>query len=272
MSEVVRGPETYGLTQRREKDSTSNVSDSRRFFSYSPKTTSISYPWPPHITGLERIALSAQGDLQRVLSAFFARPITIALVYSDTFTVSSDNLTMIPLKLPNPQAVAAASPEVPLVQTRQVHLLCAGRIVCTATSTVRISSPQCANLFLEEKFAIGQMFVELRRVPCFELIDVGTRPRPGGLAWSLDDHEIWRKYKLSIPDFECEILEVFPSRRMFLDGEGWLLNEGGLPGSLISEVVWTRIRWGLLFLVLATFAAVLVLTKFSIAQMICIAQ
>ncbi|KAF8644750.1 hypothetical protein AX16_008294 [Volvariella volvacea WC 439] len=274
-----------------------------QFHSYGPRMTSINYAWPAGITGLERIALSAQGDLQRVLSAYFARPITIALIYSDTYTTipppspSSNHsptpslsqqfvspssppaffptthfrisstpatttittnstsstpyhptqpLTLTPLTLPNPSAISNASPTIPLIQTRQVHLLCAGKIVCTATSTVKISSPRCAHLFLEEKYAIGQMFTELGRVPAFELLDVGLRfgkdsgvvgPGCGGekggngggagagrstFVLGSRDEELWRKYRLAVPDFECEILEVFPSRAMFADGEAWL--------------------------------------------------
>jgi hypothetical protein len=98
----------------------------------------------------------------------------------------------------------------PIVQTRRVHLLCSDRTVCTATSTVRITSAECARLFLQEKYAIGQVFMEIGRVPRFELMDVGTG---GG--------ELWRKYKLEIDGFECDILEVFPDREMFKLGERW---------------------------------------------------
>jgi len=34
--------------------------------------------------------------------------------------------------------------------------------------------------------------------------------------------QLWRKYKLFVPDFECEILEEFPSRDMFVGGQQWL--------------------------------------------------
>ncbi|RDB15861.1 hypothetical protein Hypma_003659 [Hypsizygus marmoreus] len=225
------------------------------FFSYSPKTTSISFPWPQEVNGLERIALSAQGDLQRVLrsvlspqqrtiptshqpphSAFFARPISIALVYSNTFYHPTPSELAVPLTLPNPTAIASASPASPIVQTRQVHLQCSGKIVCTATSTVRITSPKCAHLFLEEKYAIGQMFSRLEKVPAFELLAVGLGPvtdsPPGKVSVPvfgdrLDMQQLWRRYKLFIADFECEILEVFPSRDMFVGGEKWLDDKEG---------------------------------------------
>ncbi|KAJ7334107.1 hypothetical protein DFH08DRAFT_707752 [Mycena albidolilacea] len=193
------------------------------FYTFSPKTTTISFSWPKEITGLERIALSAQGDLQRILSAFFARPISLALTYSHTFTRRSDG-GLDPLILPNPAAIASASPESPIVQNRQVHLQCSGKIVCTATSTVKISSTRCAQLFLEEKYGIGQLFSKLGATPTFELLEVGVRGQNDAnlIEKGFGRPQLWRKYKLSVPEIECEILEVFASREMFVQGESWL--------------------------------------------------
>ncbi|KAJ7765408.1 hypothetical protein DFH07DRAFT_810480 [Mycena maculata] len=197
---------------------------SKPFYSFSPKTTTISFSWPEELTGLERVALSAQGDLQRVLSAFFARPIVLALIYSHTFTRSQDN-TLVPLHLPNSSAVSSASSELPLVQHRQVHLQCSGKVVCTATSTVKISSPRCAHLFLEEKYGIGQLFSKIGATPSFELLGVGIGGQDDivsvekGLGGG---SQLWRKYRLSISEIECEILEVFASRDMFVHGQSWL--------------------------------------------------
>ncbi|KAF5375385.1 hypothetical protein D9615_007967 [Tricholomella constricta] len=200
------------------------------FYSYTPKTTSISFPWPQELTGLERIALSAKGDLQRVLSAFFARPISIALVYSNTYHHVSPHQPAVPLSLPNPSAIASVSCDLPVIQTRQVHLQCSGKIVCTATSTVRITSPECAHLFLEEKYAIGQMFARMGKAPEFDLMSVGlgpisdddTPPSEKAPFGGRQVQQLWRKYKLIVADFECEILEVFPSRDMFVGGHQWL--------------------------------------------------
>lgn len=205
------------------------------FDSYNAKTTSISYPWPAEVNGIERIALSAQGDLQRVLSAFFARPIVIALVYSHTMRQESLQSAFEPIHNPSPSIIASASPESPIVQTRQVHLQCAGKIVCTATSTVRITSPECAHLFLQEKYAIGQMFRRLEKVPAFELLSVGLgavkdNEKQTSSSFAVDGDtasQLWRKYTLVIPHFECEILEVFPSREMFLGGDKWLTGADG---------------------------------------------
>lgn len=157
-------------------------------------------------------------------SAFFARPIVLALIYSHTFRRGPDD-TLVPLPLPNPSAISLASAEFPIVQNRQVHLQCGGKLVCTATSTVKISSPRCAQLMLEEKYGIGQLFSKIGATPSFELLGVGI----GGQAdmTSVEKGlgggpQLWRKYRLSVSEIDCEILEVFASRDMFVRGESWL--------------------------------------------------
>ncbi|KAJ7180644.1 hypothetical protein C8R46DRAFT_1070121 [Mycena filopes] len=213
------------------------------FYTFSPKTTSISFSWPPELTGLERVALSAQGDLQRVLSAFFARPIVIALIYSHTFTKRSQNDTsLIPLPLPNPAAIASASLDSPIIQNRQVHLQCTGKLVCTATSTVKLLSPNAAHLFLEEKYAIGQLFSKLGVTPSFELLDVGIGGQDEAMTIEKGfgrGPNLWRKYRLFVRDVECEILEVFASRDMFVRGQAWL-DEQSFPGPFTAVSPYRR--------------------------------
>ncbi|KXN87668.1 hypothetical protein AN958_08305 [Leucoagaricus sp. SymC.cos] len=205
-------------------------------YSFTQKTTTVSYPWPPTITGVERIALSAQGDLQRVLSAFFARPISIIVIFEKTYWQRSPDTPPEPLKQATPEIVASASPDTPLVQTRQVHLQCSGKVVCRATSTVRMTSANTAQLFLVDKYAIGQTFRRLEKLPTFELLSVGLGPYSdgeGGAAHinqrypTLDttptsSRELWRRYKLTTSGFDCDIVEVFPDRDMFIHGETWL--------------------------------------------------
>ena len=91
---------------------------------------------------------------------------------------------------------------------------------------MRITSPEVAQLFLQEKYAIGQMFRQMRKVPAFDLVDVGLGDVTETESKSKDDKtkqvQLWRKYTLAIPNFECEILEVFPDRQMFVDGRRWL--------------------------------------------------
>lgn len=74
------------------------------------------------------------------------------------------------------------------------------------------------------------MFRRLEKVPAFELLSVGLgavkdheKQTSSSFAAGGDTaSQLWRKYTLVIPHFECEILEVFPSREMFLGGDKWL--------------------------------------------------
>ncbi|KAG1716482.1 hypothetical protein ID866_686 [Astraeus odoratus] len=141
--------------------------------------------------------LAAQGDLQRLLSTFFARPIFIETIYAHT-----------------PERLYPASPEHPITQSRQVHLVCAGKVVCIATSTVTITSPDAERIFLEEKFPIGQTFRKLGQTPRFTLLSVET-PTVG------NKRELRRTYTLETEGFVTEILEVFTDRDMFTRGELW---------------------------------------------------
>ncbi|KAF9447503.1 hypothetical protein P691DRAFT_760703 [Macrolepiota fuliginosa MF-IS2] len=216
-------------------------------YTFTNKTTNVAFNWPSAVTSLERIALTAQGELQRVLSAYFARPISITVVYTHTYGRPAPGAPREFLSLPPPPAaIAQASEETPITQTRQVHLVCSGQIVCTATATVRITDPSVAHFFLVENFAIGQMFRRIEKLPRFELQNVGIGPYPcedlDVASWSpasnpgSGSQELWRKYKLIAPDFECDIVEVFPDRDMFVGGTTWLDGMCGVPVHLYERL------------------------------------
>ncbi|KZT20851.1 hypothetical protein NEOLEDRAFT_1182183 [Neolentinus lepideus HHB14362 ss-1] len=187
---------------------------------FSNTSTSVEITCPDDTTGIERIMLAAQGDLQRLLSSFFARPISVERVYADT----------------SPR-LAPASPDHPITQKRQVQLKCASRIVCIATSFVALTSPECERLFLDEKFAIGQLFRQLRVAPKFTLLKVETRAVDG-------KRELERTYRLETAGISCDITEVFPDRDMFVLGRAWLddaelLNNGheGKQSSVVQPPI-----------------------------------
>lgn len=132
-------------------------------------------------------------------SAFFGRPIYVKCIYANA----------------SPR-LHPASPEHPITQSRQVHLLCANRVVCVAMSIVTITSPESERLFLDDKFPIGQTFRQLRRNPQFDLLNVETLIVRG-------KRELRRTYTLETEGFKTEILEIFPDRDMFSRGEEWLV-------------------------------------------------
>lgn len=137
----------------------------------------------------------------------------------------------------------------PTTQKRQVHLVCAGRTVCIATSSVTITNELYAHLFLEEGYAIGQIFRKTGAVPDFALLSAG-------LVADIDDGDLenifagqakeddakktklWRRYTLSVEGFSCDIVEAFPDRTMFTRGEEWLLDE---PQEISADK--QNVRW-----------------------------
>ncbi|QRV80172.1 hypothetical protein RhiJN_08187 [Ceratobasidium sp. AG-Ba] len=165
--------------------------------SFNANETSFLFNWPSNLSGIERVALSAKGDLQRTLSAYFSHPISVARGYTS----------------PDPSApVSSASLLNPLEQVRSVDLVCRGRVVCMCTSTVRMTSPAAAELVLIDKYPIGQVFRSLGRAPAFQLLDVGINEDGKGL---------WRIYTLETDEFQCRIREEFPDRAMF-HCDNWL--------------------------------------------------
>lgn len=180
-------------------------------------------------------------------SAYFARPISIVVVYENTQWQRSPHTPPEPLRQPNTKAIASASVETPIIQTRQVHLQCSGKVICIATSTIRITSPNVAHLFLVDKYAIGQTFRRLDKLPVFELLSVGlgsyylqfdaslaaNKVKSDATSASPSDQckELWRRYKLTVPGFDCDIVEVFPDREMFVHGEAWLDDRVVVAGS-----------------------------------------
>ncbi|TFK47631.1 hypothetical protein OE88DRAFT_1636212 [Heliocybe sulcata] len=175
--------------------------------SFSNTSTNVQITCPDDTTGIERIMLAAQGDLQRLLSSFFACPISVERVYADT----------------SPR-VAPASTDRPITQQRQVQLKCGSRIVCIATSFVTLTSPECERLFLDERYAIGQLFRQLRLAPKFTLLKVEARIIDGR-------RELERTYRLENTGISCDITEVFPDRDMFVLGRAWLDGSEAVNGA-----------------------------------------
>jgi len=150
-------------------------------------------------------------------SAFFSHGINIKTIYAHTSPRTHE-----------------ASPEQPITQRREVHLLCNGKTACIATSAVTITTPMVERLFLDEKFAIGQMFRRMQTPPQFALLECGSKVEAGKRV-------LWRRYTLSTEGFLCDIVEVFPDRDMFVQGEKWLSEEPA--SSLESNVEESKRRY-----------------------------
>ncbi len=90
------------------------------------------------------------------------------------------------------------------------------------------------------------MFRRIGKLPDFELMKGGVGPcmynDPDVPSFSpsanpdSESVELWRKYKLTASGFECEIVEVFPDRDLFIGGAAWLDGMSAAPVQLYEKL------------------------------------
>ncbi|KAF9419183.1 hypothetical protein BGZ94_009499 [Podila epigama] len=146
---------------------------------------------PDGFSGFERMLLTANGNLQRLISAYFNKTVSVEILEN----------TQVPLQADEDPAVLARF-------QREVNLICNGKIVCNAKSQVLVKDQQVYNLVVNKGVGIGQIFRYLDRLPSFELHSLGRTEKT-----------FWREYSLAIPGVACRLLEVMPSA---LFEESWL--------------------------------------------------
>lgn len=144
--------------------------------SFGPKTQG-------YLTPLERIALTANGNLQRIFSSYYDAPVHILVKCCEKQQQEQQQ-----------DASGAAA-----IWHRQVLLTVHSQIFCTASSVITVQDPSCIHLVETGQVGIGQLFRYLDKLPSFELLDVG-RSEEGGM---------WRQYELSCKELTCHITETF---------------------------------------------------------------
>eukprot|EP01117_Protostelium_nocturnum_P018211 TRINITY_DN7574_c0_g1_i1.p1 TRINITY_DN7574_c0_g1~~TRINITY_DN7574_c0_g1_i1.p1 ORF type:complete len:208 (-),score=59.57 TRINITY_DN7574_c0_g1_i1:227-850(-) len=157
---------------------------------------------PDQFTPLERIALTANGNLQRILSAYFNETVSISVLKNVPITLTEGNLGE---------------------YDREVELKCGSIVLCNAKSRICIKDQKILDLIEKEGVAIGQLFRYLDKLPSFCLNAVGRK-----------NGSFWRTYTLNMEGYECVIHEVFPSSIFFegfLEGKSKESNEE-------KEMVW----------------------------------
>lgn len=142
---------------------------------------------PETFTPLERVALSAEGDLQRIISSYHNAAVTVSI-----------------------KRCAEVEPG---LFDREVDLSVLGRVFCTATSSLSPKTVECAHLLREKSVGLGQLFRYSRVYPTFRLLDVGREDEEGGEDGEEGGKEgggFWRLYELDCPEvINCRILERF---------------------------------------------------------------
>ncbi|KAF9304563.1 hypothetical protein BGZ74_001224 [Mortierella antarctica] len=146
---------------------------------------------PEGFSGFERMLLTANGNLQRLISAYFNMTVSVQILENTQVELTPDE-----------------EPTVFARFQREVNLICNKKIVCNAKSQVLVKDQQVYDLVVNKGVGIGQIFRYLDRLPSFELHGLGRT-----------EQTFWREYSLRIPGVDCRLLEVMPSA---LFDEGWL--------------------------------------------------
>jgi len=127
---------------------------------------------PPGFTAAQRMLLTANGNVERILSSYYSRPVSLLVV------------------LNHRRASATFD--------RQVTLLLESRQLMIAKSTCFITNEHWLAVMDEEKLSIGELFRRFDVLPTFTLHATGMVP--GGF---------WRQYELRAHGLTCQINETF---------------------------------------------------------------
>ncbi|KAF9311880.1 hypothetical protein BG003_006866 [Podila horticola] len=155
----------------------------------SKRDTTLSLP--EGFSGFERMLLTANGNLQRLISAYFNMTVSVQILENTQVELTPEE---------DPTVFARFQ--------REVNLICNEKIVCNAKSQVLVKDDQVYDLVVNKGVGIGQIFRYLDRLPSFELHGLGRT-----------EQTFWREYSLRIPGVDCRLLEVMPSA---LFDQGWL--------------------------------------------------
>jgi hypothetical protein len=129
---------------------------------------------------LDRMALTANGNLQRLVSSYYDAPVSVVVDSCELQSSSRNKST-------------------PKTWNRIVHLQVHGQTFCVATSEITVYDPLCEELVESGQVGLGQLFRYLDLLPTFELNDASPKPKGG----------FWRDYFLRSDALMCRIHEDF---------------------------------------------------------------
>lgn len=137
---------------------------------------------------LDRMAVTANGNLQRLFSSFYDSPVVIEMVYCTRQKQCSDG------------AIQSSSADGTAIWDRRVLLKIFGnQTFCTADSVVEVHSCIAEDVIESGKVGIGQIFRHFNILPKFTLLAAGPTADGG----------FWRNYTLESSVVTCFIREVF---------------------------------------------------------------
>jgi len=141
---------------------------------------------------LDRMALTANGNLQRLVASYYDAPVRV-VVQSCVLRQPSSSSSLLQQQ--------QQSPPPPQVWDRVVHLQVHNRTFCTATSVITVRDPLCQELVATGQVGLGQLFRFLDLLPEFQLHAAAPHQPEGG--------GFWRDYTLQCAELSCRIVEDF---------------------------------------------------------------
>mmetsp|Transcript_16671 Transcript_16671/g.36338 ORF Transcript_16671/g.36338 Transcript_16671/m.36338 type:complete len:429 (-) Transcript_16671:164-1450(-) len=168
---------------------------------------------------LDRMAVTANGNLQRLFSSYYDAPVVVEMVYSKRRQQQSRELLR-PNNIDNNSTTAATTTTTtilrnsnndgndrPAVWDRQGLLKIFGnQTFCTADSVIVVHSREVEDLVESGRVGIGQIFRHFNILPEFTLLAVGHTTN--GKADTIGAG-FWRNYTLESDLVTCSIHEVF---------------------------------------------------------------
>mmetsp|Transcript_27925 Transcript_27925/g.51489 ORF Transcript_27925/g.51489 Transcript_27925/m.51489 type:complete len:300 (+) Transcript_27925:164-1063(+) len=167
-----------------------------------------------NFTPMERIALTANGNLQRIFSSYYDAPVHVHVDSCSRRENSPMNGEDIPQIGFNHSSIGF-DPTIKMQHVinggatwdRVVHIQVHDQTICRATSIISVQSPLCVRLIEDGSIGLGQMFRYLNRLPTFSLLDAGrTKLGPNEFQGG-----IWRTYELQCEEMTCLIHEELRS-------------------------------------------------------------
>ena len=161
---------------------------------------------------LDRMAVTANGNLQRLFSSYYDAPVVVEMVHSkrrqqqELLQPDSNNSISTATMLSNNN-----DHDHPAVWDRQVLLKIFGnQTFCTADSVIEVHSREVEDLVESGKIGIGQIFRRFNILPEFTLLAVGVVSTTNGKAnGNQNGAGFWRNYTLESDLVTCSIHEVF---------------------------------------------------------------
>ena len=144
-------------------------------------------------TPLERIVITANGNLQRIMSAYYGAPVIVSIIKCDPIKDIKSYITDRRIDTNNDDNLLC-------VYDREVSLLMNNQIFCIAKGMIEIYDKDLIDAIEYKKIGLGQMFRYLGALPSFKLHAAGRK----------QDGSLWRDYSLYITGrINCHFIEEF---------------------------------------------------------------